>query len=282
MVDKFPILQKRRNGKAPNPQGDKVPNLQNHQPPGWGDGWASTEGQAELDIQKIDRDLRNERDTSISLNQEKERLTTEQAKDLEPMLRFLESWEKLLPFSVLHAILDTLVFPKLKDAVVLWEPHPDTVPIHVWVLQWLPFLGYKLEELYHTIRFKFNNELLTNEIIQYQLNCGLDMMNLPVEGMEVKAATAQANLSGTAHIDGIDNEMSLKDVIEAYGQQHGLLFRPKLGQMHNGHQIYSFGNVSIIVDSLNQKVYVQTKEIWSLVSLERLLDMQNSSLTRRR
>lgn len=47
MVDKFPILQKRRNGKAPNPQGDKVPNLQNHQPPGWGDGWASTEGQGD-------------------------------------------------------------------------------------------------------------------------------------------------------------------------------------------------------------------------------------------
>ncbi|KAI5316352.1 hypothetical protein L3X38_036059 [Prunus dulcis] len=76
--------------------------------------------------------------------------------------------------------------------------------------------------------------------------------------------------------------MSLKDVTEAYAQQHGLLFRPKLGRMHNGHQIYSFGNVSIIVDSLNQKVYVQIEEIWSLVSLERLIDMQNSSLTRRR
>ncbi|BFG31167.1 hypothetical protein CerSpe_174410 [Prunus speciosa] len=447
---------------------------------------------AEVDIQKIDRDLRNERDTAISLNQEKERLATEvarrkqhldslgdimsvldrlgeenvmgtltleslakgfgdlwkryadnykicnlsciacslalalfirmfqgwdplrnpshglnvlvsevvvpavriagintwQAKDPEPMLRFLEYWEKLIPSSVLHAILDMVVFPKLKDAVDLWEPHRDTVPIHVdasayailspwkkvfdsasweqlmhrfivpklqlvlqdfqvnpanqrldqfnWVMSWasaIPihlmvdmmekfFFTQWLQVLYHWLCSNPNfeevlnwykgwkklipEELHANESIRYQLNCGLDMMNRAVEGMEViqpglkenisylrvleqrqfdaqqKAAAAQANLGGTTHMDGIGNEMSLKDVIKAHAQQHGLLFRPKPGRMHNGHQIYSFGNVSIIVDSLNQKVYAQTEESWSFVSLERLLDMHNSSLTRRR
>ncbi|CAB4309773.1 unnamed protein product [Prunus armeniaca] len=228
-----------------------------------------------------------------------------------------------------------VVFPKLKDAVDLWEPHRDIVPIHVWVHPWLPLLGHKLEELYRTIHFKLSNvlsawdpsdasayailspwkkvfdstsweqlmhrfivpscslsyktskydgevflhqvatgwkelipeELHANESIRYQLNCGLDMMNRAVEGMEViqpglkenisylrvleqrqfeaqqKAAAAQANLGGPAHMDGIGNEMSLKDVIEAHAQQHGLLFRPKPGRMHNGHQIYGFGNV---------------------------------------
>ncbi|PRQ19558.1 putative septin and tuftelin interacting protein [Rosa chinensis] len=349
-------------------------------------------------------------------------VNTWQPKDPEPMLRFLESWEKLLPAPVLNSIVDMVVFPKLKEAVDFWEPHRDTVPIHVWVHPWLPLLGHKLEEVYHTIRYKLSNvlgawhpsdgsaytilspwkkvfdsasweqlmhrfivpklqlvlqdfqvnpadqrldqfnwvmswasaipihlmvdmlekfffpkwlhvlyhwlisnpnfeevlnwykgwkeliseELHANESIRYQLNCGLDMMNRAVEGMEVvqpglkenisylrvleqrqfeaqqKAAAAHANLGGAAHIDGGSHEMTLKDVIEAHAQQNGLLFRPKPTRTHNGHQIYGFGNVSIIVDSLNQKVYAQTEDTWSLVSLEKLLDLHNTSLTRRR
>ncbi|OIV93329.1 hypothetical protein TanjilG_23265 [Lupinus angustifolius] len=358
-------------------------------------------------------------------------INTWQARDPEPMLRFLESWEKLLPSSVLTTILDNIVMPKLSSAVEAWEPHHETIPIHTWVHPWLPLLGHKLEDVYQGIRFKLSTvlgawhpsdgsayailspwkpvfdpasweqlmlrfivpklqlvlqdfqvnpasqnldqffsvmnwasaipihlmvdmmekiffakwlqvlyhwlcsspnfeevtkwylgwkelipkELLANESIRYQLNCGLDMMNQAVEGMQVvqpglkenisylrvleqrqfeaqqkAAANAQhqaaASLGSAVNVDGVasmqSHELTLKEVIEAHAQQHGLLFKLKPGRMHNGHQIYGFGNISIVIDSLNQKVYAQNEDSWSLESLQGLLELNNKSHSKRR
>jgi tuftelin-interacting protein 11 len=93
------------------------------------------------------------------------------------------------------------------------------------------------------------------------------------------AFLANANLGGTTDMDGISHQMTLKDVIEAEAQKHDLLFKPKPGRMHDGHQVYGFGNVSILMDCLNEKLYAKTEETWSLVSLERLLEIHNSKET---
>lgn len=93
--------------------------------------------------------------------------------------------------------------------------------------------------------------------------------------LEQRRLEAQQTQAATSNMDGL--ELSIKEVVEAYAEQHDLIFKPRPGRMHNGLQIYGFGSVSIIVDSLNQRIYVytQTEKVWSwsLVSLQGLLDL---------
>lgn len=350
------------------------------------------------------------------------------ARDPEPMLRFLESWEELLPPPVLHSILDHVVMPKLAAAVESWDPCRETVPIHVWVHPWLPLLGQKLEVLYSTITAKlgtvlrawhasdasafailspwkdvfdagswnrliceriipklmealngfevnpanqkldqfnwvmrwasvipmdymaplleaefftkwlqalyiwlcsnpnfnevtewflgwkglFPQELLANERIRQQLNRGLDMMNQAVEGMEVAQPGARENVSylrvtekrqfeaqrqasATAsyqhmsavfgngvHIDptGTVPQTSLKEHIEAFAVENGLMFVPKVGRTYNGLPVYAFGNVSMAIDALNQVLFAQRSDGWRPVSLHQLLEIHHSASRR--
>ncbi|KAK4420900.1 Septin and tuftelin-interacting protein 11 [Sesamum alatum] len=318
-----------------------------------------------------------------------------QARDPEPMLRFLDSWEDLLPPPTLQLILESVVMPKISAAVDSWDPHwqvfftlgtqamsayyilspwktvfdpasweqlmvryiiPKLLAVmhdlqinpanqnldqFYWVRTWvtsLPthhmlqlmdvFFNKWQEVLYHWLCSKpdfeevtkwylgwkelLPPELQANEHIRYRLNLGLDMMNQAVEGMEVappglkenisylrvreqrqfetqKKAAAQAQqrvspgLDAGTQAEGVSGgvEMTLKEVIEIHAQHNGLLFKPKPGRTQDGHQIYGFGNISIIVDSLNQKVFAQTEDRWSLVSLEQLLELHNRSRLKR-
>ena len=86
-------------------------------------------------------------------------LTAWRPRDPEPLLHWLDLWEPLLPSTAMHNILDSLVMPRLRQAVGEWEPRQETVPIHAWLHPWLPYLGPSLEELYPGIRHKLGMAL---------------------------------------------------------------------------------------------------------------------------
>eukprot|EP00252_Welwitschia_mirabilis_P014179 TRINITY_DN31237_c0_g1_i1.p1 TRINITY_DN31237_c0_g1~~TRINITY_DN31237_c0_g1_i1.p1 ORF type:complete len:862 (+),score=167.71 TRINITY_DN31237_c0_g1_i1:180-2765(+) len=351
-------------------------------------------------------------------------------RDPEPMIRFLEAWEKALPASALHNILHQLVMPKLTTAVDLWDPLKETVPIHAWLHPWLPYLGQDMEPLYPPIQHKLRNvlqawhasdasaltilspwktvfdpagweqlivfsikpklmaalhefqvnpaeqildqfnwvmnwastvpirhmveiletcffpkwhqvlyhwlcsnpnfdevtqwflgwkglfpaELLENERIRVLLNMALEMMNQAVQGMTVEQPGARENVSylrateqrqfealqqqkrtagyrerqpSTAFANGTPQnyggtapEMSFKGAIEMFAQEHDIQFLPKVGRTHDGLQVYSFGNVSICLDLVNQMVLAQSGERWVSTTLAQLLEMSRGRTSR--
>lgn len=83
-----------------------------------------------------------------------------QPRDPEPILRFLEAWDKVLPGGIKQSLLEGLVMPKLTAAVDAWDPRLEEVPIHAWLHPWLPWLGTRMEPLYVPIRYKLNVALV--------------------------------------------------------------------------------------------------------------------------
>ncbi|ESR61233.1 hypothetical protein CICLE_v10017761mg [Citrus x clementina] len=84
------------------------------------------------------------------------------ARAVEPMLKFLDSWKNLLPSSVLDTILDTVVMPKVSSLVNSWNSSSETDPIHVLVQSWMQILGQKREGSYQMILIKLGEELEIN------------------------------------------------------------------------------------------------------------------------
>ncbi|GFP84033.1 septin and tuftelin-interacting protein 1 homolog 1 [Phtheirospermum japonicum] len=197
---------------------------------------------------------------------------------------WVRTWVTVIPTHHMLPLMD-IFFNKWQEVLYHWLcSKPNFEEVTKWYLGWKELLP---------------PELQANEHIRFRLNIGLDMMNQAVEGMEVAPPGLRENISylrvreqrlfETKKKETVEAQrrvsaaegISLKEVIEIHAQQNGLLFKPKPGRMQDGHQIYGFGNINIIVDSLNQKVFAQNEERWSLVSLEQLLDLHNRSRLKR-
>eukprot|EP00850_Spirogloea_muscicola_P020859 SM000229S07495 [mRNA] locus=s229:59568:63127:+ [translate_table: standard] len=94
----------------------------------------------------------------------------------------------------------------------------------------------------------------------------------------------ESSLAGAGRVSGetgaalneASMDMSLKDVVEAFAQQHDVQFLPKPGRTHEGLPVYGFGAVSVVVDTKRQELLALANGRWQPVALEQLLEMHRS------
>lgn len=77
----------------------------------------------------------------------------------EDCIAFLELFRPHLSADFEAAFLHQLVLSRLKKECQRWDPQTDTVPIHDWLLPWLPHLGGAMHSLYPDIRLTLSNAL---------------------------------------------------------------------------------------------------------------------------
>lgn len=65
--------------------------------------------------------------------------------DPESMVKLVEYWSPPLATLRFHQNLLELVLTKIQRQIEEWDPLTDTIPVHVWILPWLPLLASRFE-----------------------------------------------------------------------------------------------------------------------------------------
>lgn len=69
--------------------------------------------------------------------------------------------------------------------------------------------------------------------------------------------------------------MELIEVVAGLAMRIRVSFQPVLGRRHDGHQIYKFGRVDIMIDSRKKNLYALVDDRWMLASLALLIELHS-------
>jgi hypothetical protein len=70
---------------------------------------------------------------------------------------------------------------------------------------------------------------------------------------------------------GASADLSLRDLVQRFAEEHSITFLPKFGRFHDGLQVYMFGRISCVLDNTSSMIRAQLRDRWAPVSLETLL-----------
>lgn len=207
---------------------------------------------------------------------------------LEPM-GWVLAWEGCIPAGRMTHLLESGFFPKFHAALhaYLSTPGVDLEEVTRWYLEW---------------KQAFSEDLLAHERVRRQINMALDAMNRATTGdgnlgpspaeqahaahtaakaakeaERRRVAESEAERRGRKN-DDFDADMSLREAVEAFAEANDLAFMPKPGRTHEGLQVYSFGKVSVVVDSAGEMLRASIGDRWAPVSLDQLLEAHKAKL----
>jgi len=205
--------------------------------------------------------------------------------DMSPFL-WVTAWQEVVPLQQMVSLLELHFFPKWHQVLHYWLQHsPNYDEVTRWYLGWKTY---------------FPPALLDQERIRRQFTAALDAMNSAVEGKPVDASAGAAPFhsrwstdaaaagadsaagagaaargafggAGMAPAPPAASELTLKDLVQRFAEEHSISFMPKFGRFHDGLQVYSFGGVSIVLENTQNVIRAQIRDRWAPVSLDTLL-----------
>ncbi|KAK9812190.1 hypothetical protein WJX73_003418 [Symbiochloris irregularis] len=205
---------------------------------------------------------------------------------------WMAAWAPLLPQSQLVAALESYFFPQWHAVLHHWLSHqPDYDQVTSWYLGWKAMIPKEVQD---------------HERIRLQLNAALNAMNSTMDGTPLAPAySAYANApmnaaaaqqpapaptglaasrwatGGGARVGNAPSaaEPTFRQLVERFAEDSGVELLPKAGRRQDGLQVYAFGPISIVMDTIQGVVRAHLRDKWVPVSLDQLV--QEASRTGR-
>lgn len=198
-------------------------------------------------------------------------------------------WHGLLPDKFMVPLLERHFFTKWNAVLYRWltsaPSGPDFGQVHTWYLGWKSVFPPQLAESHRRVRRQFNQALdMINQALSGQpVTMGDDgqdeaagQPSRPFEQHLQQQQQRQERRRGpsatTVASAAPAGQPSFKELLEFYALQHDILFAPRVGQLHEGKQVYDFGGVPIFIRE--QCVFAKSRNLpFSPVTLEQLMQL---------